>query len=251
MRLKDRVAIVTGAAGGLGSEFSIALAREGAKIVAADLHSAEETIARIAADGGEAIGTETDVSNGDSAQKMADAALSAFGRIDILISNAGILSQMMTFDQITDEQWDHMLAVNAKGMWQCAKAVVPSMKAQGKGKIVNISSSTFYEGVPMMAHYVASKGAVLGFTRALARELTDTGINVNAITPGLTITPLVADQIDKPPMSEVRKHINAGRIIPRDEVPSDLSGTVVFLSSDESDFISGQTINVDGGFRHL
>lgn len=249
-RLEGKTVIITGAAGGLGQAFSIAFAAEGAKVIAADLRLATETVDKIKAAGGQAIATETDVTRGESAQQMVAAGLEAFGSVDILVNNAGILPPMKPFDQITDEEWDTVVGVNVKGMWQCAKAVVPHMKTSGWGRIVNIASTTFWEGVPMTVHYVASKGAVIGFSRSLARELSNTGINVNVVAPGLTITPTTADQMNSEIMQKVREHVNGQRIIQRDQMPEDIVGAVIFLSSDDSRFITGQTILVDGGGSH-
>ena len=249
-KLKNRVAIVTGASGGIGSEFCGALAREGAKIVAADLSPDDAAISRLRATGVEALGVKTDVADGDSVREMAAAALNAFGRIDILVNNAGILPPMRPFDEITDEEWDRVLQVNIKGQWLCCKAIAPGMRGRGYGRIVNISSSSFFEGLPMAAHYVASKGAVIGFTRSLAREFSGTGVTVNAICPGLTMTPTVAAAMETEAGSQVREHVLAARIVQRDQLPSDLTGALLFLASDDSAFMSGQTLLVDGGLSH-
>jgi NAD(P)-dependent dehydrogenase (short-subunit alcohol dehydrogenase family) len=156
MRLKDRVAIVTGAARGLGQAFCIALASEGAKIVAADILPCPETVTKVHGAGGEILEVITDVSSELSTQTMAAQALERFGQIDILVNNAAILPKPTPFDQITEMDWDRVLAVNIKGMWLCCKAVIPAMRQQGKGKIINLSSDTIWLGAPMLLHYVTS-----------------------------------------------------------------------------------------------
>jgi 3-oxoacyl-[acyl-carrier protein] reductase len=253
--LKDRVAIVTGGARGIGQEYCMAMAREGAKIVAADLLSCEQTVTRVREEaGGEAIGVRTDVSDAASTQAMAQEALRRFGRIDVLVNNAAYFAELRPtpFDQLTEEQWDRAMTVNVKGVWLCCKAVIPAMKHQGKGRIINISSGTIWWGAPLVLHYVTSKGAVWALTRALARELADTGINVNTVTPGYTDTE--ATRINMGSIENAQRmnqRMAEARIIKRAEQASDLAGTVVFLASDAADFISGQTINCDGGnFLH-
>lgn len=252
MKLKNQVAIVTGAARGLGQAFCIALAREGARIVAADILPCTETLTKIREMGGEALEIQTDVSIAASTQALADKTVAAFGRIDILVNNAAMIAalKLTPFDHIEEEEWDQVMAVNIKGMWLCCKAVIPAMKKQGKGKVINISSDTIWLGVPMLLHYVSSKGAIYAFTRALARELGGTAINVNAITPGFTQT----DATKELASPEIMQYIQAAtlnqQIIKRREEPSDLTGTVVFLASADSDFITGQTINVNGGATH-
>ena len=177
MRLKERVAIVTGAARGIGQAYCLALAREGAHVVAADILSCAETVAHVHQIGGEVLEVTTDVADAQSTQAMAAQTVQRFGRIDILVNNAAIYGglKLTPFEQIPEAEWDRVMAVNVKGLWLCCKAVVPMMKQQGTGKIINISSDTIWMGVPLFLHYVASKGAVFAFTRALARELAGTG----------------------------------------------------------------------------
>ena len=250
MRLKDRVAIVTGAARGTGQEFCVALSREGDKVVAADILSCEETVAKVLEASGEALAVAADVADPQSTQAMASEALKRFGRIDILVNNAAVLPKFAPFEQIQEDEWDRVMAVNIKGMWLCCKAVVPVMRQQGTGKIINISSDTIWMGVPMLLHYVSSKGAIFAFTRALARELSGTGICVNAITPGFTLTEGVQAMADAETVAHIRALVLEQQIVKRGEEPRDLTGALVFLASADSDFISGQTVNVNGGVTH-
>lgn len=252
MRLKDQVAIVTGAARGMGQEFCLALAKEGAKIVAADILSCEETIAKVQEIGGEAQEITCDISKAYSTEALANKSLQQFGRIDVLVNNAAMIAslKLTPFDQILEKEWDQVMAVNVKGMWLCCKAVVPIMRQQGKGKIINISSDTIWLGSPMLLHYVSSKGAIFAFTRSLARELSGTNINVNAITPGFTQTDATKSLADQPTMEFIQSVSLNMQIVKRPEKASDLSGAVVFLASEDSDFITGQTLNVNGGASH-
>lgn len=247
MRLKDKVAIVTGGARALGRSYALRLAREGAKVVVADILDGRETVDEVGKDGGDALYIQTDVSSEESTKRMARQTVEKFGRIDILINNAAVFATLVKrpFYEIPAEEWDQVMAVNLKGPFLCAKAVYPYMKKQGKGKIINVSSGTFYKGLPHFLHYVVSKGGNVALTRSLAREVGDAGICVNTIAPGYTETEYLREHPQDPPQA-MSANI-AGRCIKRPETPEDLTGTIVFLSSDDSDFVTGQTIIVDGG----
>jgi NAD(P)-dependent dehydrogenase (short-subunit alcohol dehydrogenase family) len=247
MRLKDRVAIVTGSAQGIGKAYAMELSEEGAKVVVADILDAKGVQQEIESRGSEALALQIDVSDEDSTKEMTLKTIERFGRIDILINNAAIFGTIVKkpFHELSALEWDDVIRVNLKGTFLCCKAVYPPMKKQGKGKIINVSSTTFFTGVPFFLHYVTSKGGIVGFTRALAREVGDDGICVNAVAPGLTLSEAVRE--DPNYSNEYLKIAASGRCFKRDEQPEDLLGTVVFLASDESDFITGQTITVDGG----
>lgn len=249
MKLKDKIAVITGGAGGFGKEFAVAFANEGARIVSADLANSDKTVAAVQAMGGEAIGVECNVASGESMQEVAARAVEAFGGIDILINNAAMLAQTHAtpFTDIPDEVWDRTMAINVKGYWNSAKACVPEMRKRGKGKILNISSGTIFEGVPMLLHYVTSKAAIQGLTRSLARELGDENIYVNMITPGYVPTAGASTLAPKEQLDAIKEHLLNARIVKREQTPNDLVGGAIFLCSDDSDFISGQTINIDGG----
>jgi NAD(P)-dependent dehydrogenase (short-subunit alcohol dehydrogenase family) len=247
MRLKDKVAIVTGGAQGIGRAYILRLAEEGARVVIADILDGSAVAEAVKKKGGYALTLHTDVTDEKSTQEMARETVDRFGRIDVLVNNAAFFSSIVKrpFHQISGDEWDKMMGVNLKGLFLCAKAVYPQMKKQGKGKIINVSSGTFYKGLPHFLHYVTSKGGVIGFTRALAREVGDDGIRVNAIAPGYTVTEILERKPQDP--AEVIKAGLAGRCLKRVEKPEDLTGTIVFLASDDSDFMTGQTIIVDGG----
>lgn len=249
-RLAGRVAIVTGAARGIGAVYARAFATHGADVVIADLlDSPGEALARdlrSVREGARALFVRADVTSEADTVRMARAAVEAFGRIDILVNNAAVyldLERKRPFDEVTVEEWDRVLAVNVRGAWQCVKAVTPAMRRQGYGKIINISSVVAYVGTPGFVHYVTSKAAVIGLTRALARELGDSGISVNAIAPGLVSNEASA-RLNPP---EYLAQAVQARAIRRAMVPEDLVGAVLFLASPESDFVTGQTFVVDGG----
>lgn len=247
MRLRGKVGIVTGAAQGLGKVFALRLAEEGVKVVIADITDGKGVEHAILKKGGEALALHTDVSDENSTNEMAAATIDRFRRIDILINNAAIFSSIARrhFYEVPGDEWDNVMRVNLKGPFLCCKAVYPYMKKNGNGKIINISSGTFFEGLPNFIHYVTSKGGIVGFTRAMAREVGDDGICVNAIAPGYTVTEVQEERVKK--NEEWAQLMFNGRCFRRHERPVDLLGAIVFLCSDESDFITGQTIVVDGG----
>jgi 3-oxoacyl-[acyl-carrier protein] reductase len=245
--LAGRVAIITGGGKGIGKVYAQEFARAGAKVVAADIDgAAADAVAQgIVRANGEALGLAADVSDEQSANAMAKAAIDRFGGIDILINNASLMSVLprRSWMEIPVQEWDDVMAVNLRGLLLCSRAVVPAMKARGRGKIVNISSSRVWDGTPNRLHYTTSKAGVIGFTRALARELGEFNITVNAVTPGMTLSETqVATTSNNYAATRA-----SGRALNRDQFPDDLVGTVMFLASVASDFITGQTINVDGG----
>ena len=245
-RLEGRVALVTGAGKGLGKAFCVKLAQEGANIVAitrADMAGLKETEKEVRLLGKEVLLGQVDVSREEDTQRMARDTMNRFGRIDILVNNAAYYHGVTRkqFTEIGSEEWDRMMAVNVKGPWLCAKATFPFMKEQGKGKIINLTSEVFFTGSQGFVHYVASKGGVIGLTRALAIELGPYGICINAVAPGYTDTEASRK------IADISKYDTSRTPLKRLEKPEDLVGVVAFLASDESDFITGQTILVDGG----
>jgi len=252
MRLKDKTAIITGGSQGIGEAYAMAFANEGASVVIADtdLEKANQAVETIQSAGGKALAVRTDVSVLEETERMAEKAIERFGRIDALVCNAAIFGKIpitrAPFDEIDLSEWDRSWNVNVKGVFLCCRAVFPAMKAQESGKIITVSSNMFFRGgTPYLkyAHYVAQKGAIIGLTRALARELGEYKINVNCIAPGGTMT---EDPNDPVALSKRQKAAER-RSIRRIEYPEDLVGAAIFLASSESDFITGQTIVVDGG----
>ncbi len=246
-RLDGRVAIVTGAAQGIGAAYAKRFAEEGAKVAICDLLDCTNVVNTITQSGGEAFGMEVDVSDEAQVAALVAKTVETFGRVDVMVPNAAIFAVLnrRSFLDIGVEEWDRVMAVNVRGVFVCIKAVVPQMKEQGYGKIVNISSATVQLGVPWMLHYVSSKGAVDAMTRASARELGDFGIRVNSIAPGFTMSEQIESQREA---LQFNLDMNlSGRAFKREEMPEDLLGTMVFLASAESDFMTGQTVVVDGG----
>ncbi len=243
----SRVIAVTGGASGIGFAFSEALAKAGHRVVIADLRGAAEAAERLTAQGLQAIGTQTDVIKPDQVALMVEQTVKAFGRFDVLVNNAGLFTTLALkpFDQITEAEWMRVMEVNTLGPFVCAKAAVPQMRKNGFGRIVNIASTTPIKGTPNMLHYVASKGAVIAFTRSLARELGKDEITVNAIAPGFTLSDGVLENDLHSKMGDVVR--KTSRSLQRDQVPNDLVAALLFLASDGASFITGQTIAVDGG----
>jgi NAD(P)-dependent dehydrogenase (short-subunit alcohol dehydrogenase family) len=245
-RLSGKVAIVTGAASGIGPAYAKALAAEGAKVSIADIEPADSVVRDIRATGGEAISQRCDVSDAAAVERLVRATDEAFGGVHILVNNAAIYARLVSvhLEEISTEDWDRAFAINVRGPFHCVKAALPIMRRQGYGKIINIASGTVFKGVPMMLHYVSTKGAILAMTRSMANELGKDGIRVNAIAPGLTSTEFLKSRNDIADRLAAMANIRA---IAREEAPEDLVGACVFFASPESDFITGQCLVVDGG----
>ena len=245
--LTGRSVIVTGGGKGIGKVYVEEFARAGARVLAADIDeaAAKSVAGALSGEGATVVGLAVDIASEQSNKAMAAAALERFGRIDVLINNASLMSVLprRSWLEIPVEEWDRVMAVNLRGMFLSCRAVFPTMQERRFGKIVNISSSRVWEGTPNRLHYTTSKAGVIGFTRALAREVAEFGITVNAVTPGMT-------QSDTQVASSSANYLAtrvAGRAIERVQVPADLVGAVMFLSTPASDFMTGQTVNVDGG----
>ena len=242
MRLEEKVCIVTGGAKGLGAEFARALAGEGARVAIADIVDGAALAVEL---GG--VFVKTDVSDPEQARQAVATAEDRLGPVDVLVNNAAIYATlaMQRYDRIEPELWDRVMAVNVRGAFNMVQAVGPGMEARGRGKIIQITSGTVYKGMPNMLHYIASKGALTAMTRALSRELGPQGINVNSLAPGLTLSSSITENAAH--LEQTRAAVIASRAIPRDAYPGDLLGALIFLASSDSDFVTGQTLVVDGG----
>lgn len=243
-KLDERVALVTGASRGIGAAIARALGEEGAR-VAVNYHRSEAqalaVVAAIEAAGSKAIALQADVSDAAAVRGLVERTVAAFGPIDILVNNAGILTAS-PLDQMSDDVWDEMLATNLRSVFLCARAVLPAMLARGRGKIINISSQLGQKGMPNHAHYAAAKAGIIGFTRALAREVGPRGVQVNAIAPGPIETDLMGPITD-----EFRREKSAIFALRRLGLPEEVAPTAVFLASEESSYYAGQTLCPNGG----
>lgn len=244
----NQVVVITGAAGGLGRAFAVGFAASNAKLVVADIDLAgvEKTAELLRASGAQAISVQVDVTNKESTQSLATAAVEAFGAIDVLVNNAAIYATLKRakFTEIDPTEWDKVMAVNVKGTWLCSSAVLPHLR--DAGRIINIASATVFSGSPMWMHYVASKAAVIGMTRVMAREAGGRGITVNAIAPGFTLTDASLGL-----MEDAESYGVDRGAIKRASQPQDIVGTAMFLASSEASFMTGQTLVVDGGKQFI
>ena len=252
-RLEGKIAIITGSAHGIGRSYALRFAREGASVAVVDID--EEGAASVAEEieevGGRAIAFRVDVADVGSVTQMVEQCVAQYGDVDVLVNNAALFATIpmsrAPFDEIEVDEWDRMMAINLRGPWLASRAVFPVMKSKGRGKIINISSGTALKGSASRIHYVTSKAGILGFTRTLAREVGPYGINVNCVAPGSTLSEESPDD----ETLRMRQSAAGTRALARVQTPSDLEGAVVFLASDDSDFITGQTLVVDGGsFMH-
>jgi NAD(P)-dependent dehydrogenase (short-subunit alcohol dehydrogenase family) len=247
VKLKDKAAIVTGAATGIGLAIALKFAQEGAKVVIADIREPERGVKALSEKGFEALAVEADVASEDGVDRVLRATIDAYGTVDILVNNAAIASGLVLrpFERISRVEFERMLAVNTIGPFLCIRAVAPTMRAKKWGRIINMTSGTAFKGAPFMTDYVASKGAVMTMTRSLARELGPDFVTVNAVSPGYTLSEGNLANTDF--LAVYRKAAIETRALPRDAWPDDISGAVAFLASDDAAFVTGQIIAADGG----
>ena len=250
--MSGKTAIVTGAARGLGQAYAIHLAKHGANVVAGDLRDCADTAATIEGNGGAALSIQLDVGNTDSCEAMAAAALDRFGSIDVLVNNAALYGGLASAraNELDEAEWQHVMNVNVTGVWRCAKVVIDPMKQAGGGSIVNIASLAAVHGLANGAHYATSKAAVIGLSRTLARELGRYWIRVNSVAPSAVMTEGTTEFMGER-LEKAKEAIAQGQSLRRNLETEDLVGTVLYLASDASKFVSGQTIMVDGGSHFL
>ena len=249
MRLENKIAIITGSARGLGKAFALRFAREGASVTVCDVHDCGPVAREIEAIGGKVLALKADITSEKDTATMAKSTFEHFGRIDILVNNAAAVGGLEIPDfikpveQLVADDWNKLLEVNVKGTFLCCKAVIPYMKKQGKGCIVNIASTTAFTGSPAFLHYSTSKGGVVTMTRGLASALGEFNINVNAVAPGAVMTETMRVLVSE----DMEKHLIANQILKRSIKPEDIAAAVVFLASDEASIITGQTLGVNAG----
>jgi NAD(P)-dependent dehydrogenase (short-subunit alcohol dehydrogenase family) len=246
----DKVVVITGAGQGIGRSFAKAFAAAGARVVIAErnVEKARAVEQEIAAGNGHATVFETNVADEESVKRLGESVERSFGRVDVLINNAAIFStlEMRPFEKIPLPEWEQVLRVNITGPFLCARAMLPLMRKNKWGRIINMASGAVTLGRPNYLHYIASKSALAGMTHSMARELGADGITVNAVLPGATYTEVARKTVTP----EQKQHIVAMQSIPRPQVPDDLIGVVMFLASDASAFMTGQELTVDGGATH-
>lgn len=247
-RLSERTVVVTGAAQGIGAVLARSFAAEGAFVAVADLLSPDKTVSTIQDDGGEAFGSVCNVTDPDSVSRFIEEVLDRRDGIHGLVTNAALFTTLkpQPFEDIPSAEFDRVLAVNVRGTFEMVRAVAPTMRRQQDGAIVTVSSGTTFKGVPRWLHYVASKGAMISMTRSLARELGPDGVRVNCVAPGLTASEGVLEHAESFPAGVVNAQV-ASRCLSREQTPDDLTGVMTFLLSQESAFMTGQTVVVDGG----
>lgn len=248
MQLEGKVAIITGGARGIGQAYAQRLAAEGASVVVGDIRDTSETVDLVKQAGGKIVGTQHDVTDMASCTAIAELAVKEFGKLDVLVNNAALYGDIVTgrFENLDEDQWDRVMNVNVKGVWQCCKAAVGPMREAGGGSIINISTLAFVYGTPYAIDYAASKGAVIGITRVVARELGRDWIRVNAVAPTAVMTE-ATDNFFGDKAERAKEVIAKSQTLQRNLEPNDLTGTVVWLAGDDSEFVTGQTIMVDGG----
>ncbi|MEC7488817.1 MAG: glucose 1-dehydrogenase [Pseudomonadota bacterium] len=246
--LEDKVLLVTGAGRGLGQAYALEAARLGAKVVVGDILNCDHTLEQIRTNGGVAIAAQLDVTKTETVSAMVESAIDAFGKINVLVNNAALYGGLTggRFDQLDEDEWDRTMNVNVKGIWNCCKAVVPHMRTAGGGSIINVASLAATYGLPFALHYTTSKAAVIGMTRALARELGRNEIRVNAIAPTAVVTEGTAEFFGEK-TEDALNVIRNDQSLKRNPRPKDMVGTVMWLAADTSEFVTGQTIAIDGG----